>query len=103
MATAEATRAVWLQRLRTGLKVSAAALLVYVVSYAVLYTRGMNEVRLYGGCYFFYCPVSDLRHGENLPYQHIVCSVFFKPINRIHVSYFGGRDSCSGITWGLRR
>jgi hypothetical protein len=100
--TAAPIRTLW-HRLRIGLLVGFVLLVVYVISYAVLYTRGMNEVRLYGHSYFFYCPVSDLRHGEDLPYQHRLCVSVYDPINQFHISYFDGCSACHGVTWGLSR
>jgi hypothetical protein len=102
---AEHSRPGRFRRLLGWLAVAAATALlpVYVASYAYLSRRGMAEARATGFTYFFYCPVADLRPGEELPAQHRVCLVLFGPLNQLDRRWFGGPDACRCVLWGLSR
>ena len=98
------TSQMWTWRnVRWPLAVVGLLLVVYVGTYYRLSRRGMAEAQAVGFTYFFYCPVTDLTHGEDLPVQHILSCALFDPINRLDRAWFGGEIPCSGITWGLSR
>jgi hypothetical protein len=92
------------RRLWRVVAASAAWLLVlYVGAYAYLSRRGMAEAAALGSPYFFYCPVSDIAPGEELPAQHRVCIAVFDPINQLDRRWFGGGDPCRCVLWRLSR
>src|SRR5436190_10734810 len=88
---------------RLAVAAALALLAAYIASYAYLSRRGMAEAEATGFKYIFYCPVADLRPGEQLPAQHRVCRVVFDPINQVDRHWFGGPDPCRSVLWGLSR
>jgi len=82
-------------------RLALAALLAYVASYAYLYQRGVAEADAVGSPYFFYVPVQRIADGDLT--HHYQLLALFEPINRPHRSWFGGREPCRGITFGLSR
>jgi hypothetical protein len=91
--------------LRRWLLLAAALALLtgYIGGYAYLSRRGMAEAEATGFTYFFYCPIADLRPGDDLPAQHRLCLPLFDPLNRLDRRWFGGRDACRCVLWGLSR
>jgi hypothetical protein len=90
----------WLRWALTRLAL--AALLAYVASYVYLYERGVAEADAFGYQFFFYTSFETVLAERDLT-RHYQLRTLYAPINRAHRSWFGGRDPCGGILWGLSR